>query len=148
MLRLQAEEFRQLAADREREEMERRRAQAVLVYFWRTWEDDGEFTYHVRNTSRQPVYHLALEKRAGFPEGKTTWQLRMEPLMPGEEDISSSSDYRDPTDVIAATFCDSAGVWWHIRESAVPDELLPPIPPGILPRKPDRSGVPDPENHS
>jgi len=34
MLKLQADEFRQLSAEREREAQERHRGQAVLVYMW------------------------------------------------------------------------------------------------------------------
>jgi hypothetical protein len=66
MLRLQAEEFRQLATDREREAQERRRAQAAQVYVWiKSLPPDLDLDLdpyrvvaRVRNASPQPVYRL------------------------------------------------------------------------------------------
>ena len=78
VLALQAEELRQATVDREREALERRRAQAVQVYVWITYRQpkleglaaeeiskvgpsSPDVTAHVRNTSRQPIYDLNYE---------------------------------------------------------------------------------------
>lgn len=135
MLRLQAEEFRQLSADRERDAVVRRRAQAAQVYAWQTWVDDAA-VFHVRNTSQQPIYYLHFEWQRE-PVDLGVLQGYAEPLMPGEERATTDeSRTADDFHIIAALFYDSAGVWWRIRWGAVPEE----VPPHLLSRIPS----PDP----
>ena len=81
MLRLQAAEFAQLAVVREREALEVRRAQAVLVYMRTAWEDDEkELVGYVQNTSQQPVYDVTF--RSPDPQKSATM---LGQLMPGQE---------------------------------------------------------------
>lgn len=128
MLRLQAGEFRQLAAEREREAAERRRAQAVLVYTWVARQDKDTMVAHMRNTSQQPVYEVALH---GAPEGATTrW---MEPLMPGQE---VSHVIPEGTDRVTFTFRDRADIRWEAWPNGQLHELRPP--PASTPQQPSQ----------
>jgi len=114
MLKLQTEELRQLSAVREREAQERRRAQAVQVYAWWTMGEgssaDGvQVTAHVRNTSQQPVYGVALS----VPPGGA--KMRLEPLLLGQEHGAPFT--YDPTSQASlksvADFVDRAGARWR-----------------------------------
>lgn len=124
---LQFAQFRDLYSDRKREQAERRRAQAVLVYLQELRTptalaparglDLYTILARVHNTSQQPVYDL-----------RYTWHVDDQPrrydfgddfkrgsLMPGETDETSAEFGRDvrPEQVRAmAIFRDRAGVWW------------------------------------
>jgi hypothetical protein len=141
VLGLQAEEFRQAAADPERDLQERRRAQAAMVYMWTAPAHvavDGvgspEMTLeaYVRNTSPQPIYDVQF-----------TWQIITAdrrkivggteceaPLMPLA--MSSARAPRTPGVLVdrpyadaAVTFRDRAGVWWRTEPSGHLEELPP-----------------------
>jgi hypothetical protein len=131
MLRLQAAEFGQLAADRERESQERRRSQAAQVYMWEEALppeldlDPYRVVARVRNTSPQPVYGLLCRwERDEKPAGDMAHGL---PLMPGEEVEAAVSLFPDtaPADARASViFRDRAGIWWQ----AWPDGRLGEVP--------------------
>ena len=122
MLRLQAEELSQVSADREREALERHRAQAVQVYVWGSLEDDGSgLVAYVRNTSEQPVYDVTLHSE---PDGIVrTW---VEPLMPGTE-VSRFYAFKEGVTAfdtwIALTFRDRADVLWRTWPNGRLEEL-------------------------
>lgn len=136
LLKLQAGEFRQAAAEREREALERRRAQAVQAYIWATREyhDDHETNTtvcHIRNTSHQPIYYvcLFLTEPASPMYGRQAAEGWNDPLMPGEEythtSISANAGRGGsfwPRDGIVAYFYDSAGVHWCIKPGRHPVE--------------------------
>jgi hypothetical protein len=148
MLKLQAEELRQVSADREREAQARHRAQAAQVYIWIDpvhVEADGEETpditvrAHVRNTSPQPIYDLCFEwftftLDADRPTVLTYWGQA--PLTPGDTAspvIPKLPGFlANPDDVtVAASFRDRNQVTWRIQpggyleEFALPEILLP-----------------------
>ena len=143
MLRLQAEEFKQLSADREREAVERRRAQAVQIYMWRGFDariDTGpKFArVHLRNSSQQPV-HSALF--GWIVDGQIVANLSpgSGPVMPGET-IDADLPYphlagREVDIDPVAAFCDRGGTWWRTREDGRLEELSQPpsIPAESLP---------------
>ena len=138
MLQLQAEEFRQLADGREREALERHRAQAVQVYMWVTIEGD-ELVAHAWNTSDQPVYQAAIQRG---PEGAVLWR---EPFMPGME-VSSSRPWLEeaPSDdsQFTLTFRDRAGAWWATWPGGRLEELpeAPKLRNVIFAKMPPRTG--------
>jgi hypothetical protein len=137
MLRLQAEEFRQLSADREREADERRRAQAVMVFVWERLTRDRHnkevVVAHVRNTSAQPVYGVQLYELAnpgsGIPYG--TLLQRTLPLMPGEEQTFPFDAPVPPRLPSGRTvyFCDRNGKWWEAHPSGILMQRPYPPPP-------------------
>ena len=138
MLRLQAEEFRQLSADRERESSERRRAQASQVYMWETTETDNDsrmsFIPSVRNTSEQPVYYLTFYARGGSDRSRAESKLSVWPstLMPGQElnftfTLAGSENARFKPNSGEVTFRDRAGVWWRTNPNGDLEEV--PEPP-------------------
>jgi len=123
VLSLQADELKLVAAERERETLAQRQAQAVRVYIWLSEEqiEEGMFV-HVRNTSDQPIYEVALQ---GTPDGGA--RLWMEPLMPGKE-VSCPYDWPEevtttgvPTPTL--TFRDRAGVRWEVWSNGRLEEL-------------------------
>lgn len=108
MLKLQAGELRQVSAERERGALERRRAQATLVYM--TIEYNPEEMRHatrVHNTSGQPVYdiELCLDNRA---------DQRLPVLLPGETHTweGLGTAYSSGERPVWITFRDSAGIHW------------------------------------
>jgi hypothetical protein len=147
MLKFQAEEFRQLSQDREREAQERRRAQAVMVYVWsdRAAADPSTVMVHLRNTSQQPVYGVQLGwQRDGQFRGRSE---HVTPIMPGETvgtGLMQPPDTLLPPSAAAAIFRDRAGIWWCARpDGSLEEEPNPPFsdekfrPPGNpLPENP------------
>jgi hypothetical protein len=122
MLKLQAEEFTQLSADRQREAGERRRAQAVQLYMWMTIDSKDKVIAHVRNTSQQPVYDVRLW---GMPE--TGGIKRTQPLMPDDE-WSVRLAMPAPDALLLAwkgafTFRDRAGIRWQTWADGRLEEL-------------------------
>jgi hypothetical protein len=141
MLRLQSQEIRQAAAEREREADERRRAQAELVYMWHVpvhVEVDGEATpdmtveAYVRNTSPQPIYDLWFEWTmftGVFDQIDDKTYCGEAPLMPGAMAAARApveprliSGWAEDVSV-AATFRDRAGVWWRTHASGFLEDL-------------------------
>lgn len=135
MLKVQAEQFRQSTADRERDAMERRRAQALLVYLEEQYVppaydlDPYTMTARVYNTSQQPVYGLRF--RWHVDDQPTDRELWHGSLMPG----TSDEDTYEPGDVAPGRvsamvgFCDRAGVWWSIWADGRLEEMPKPSPP-------------------
>jgi hypothetical protein len=123
VLSLQADELQLAAAHREREALEQRQAQAVRVYIWLVGEEieDG-MVVHVRNTSDQPIYEVALQGTPGG--GARRWR---EPLMPGKE-VSESYAWPEELTTIGVpiptlTFRDRAGVRWQVWSDGRLEEL-------------------------
>lgn len=139
MLRLQAEEFRQLSADRQREAQERRRAQAMQVYMWQmgpVTKDgviDGRVEHvaaYVRNTSEQPVLNLRITWLSAHGEA-VIHTVRVAPLMPGETEESQGL----PGGLaVTAIFRDRAGLWWRAYPEGKLEEIPPQKPASMIPR--------------
>ena len=143
VLDLQATELRESLEERKREAEQRRRGQAVQVYFWvsvsRTVEDDGEthataLIAHVRNASLQPIYEVSfiwrvrntLDVSQVYEES-----YRGEPLVPGDdatESVPLTADTRGLS--VTVHFRDRAGVWWRAERNGFLAENSPP--PGAL----------------
>jgi hypothetical protein len=134
VLGLQAEELRQVAADREHEVAGKRRAQAILVVMWASpvvADLGGPYAAQVylRNTSEQPVYGV----RFGWDwDGRfTPTALRVEPLMPGE---TSGASLELPPGLpagqvsVAIIFRDRAGTWWCTWVNGRLEEIPEPAP--------------------
>lgn len=150
VLKLQAEELRQVSADRDRDATETRRTQAVQVYMSHTLahaEVDGEVLpgmtveAYVRSTSPQPIYDLRVEWEVfAFDVGATTAETWLDeaPLLPG---AMASARVPVPHDLLAnaddvtavATFRDRAGVWWRTRPDGRLEEIPEPPPPAEPP---------------
>jgi len=118
MLKLQAEELRQVSAAREREAAERHHAQAVQVYMWETPTRAQRIHSHLRNTSQQPVYDVQLH---WLSETETPARLML-PLMPGKEQTFTSDGPVPSSGPFASTafFRDRNGTWWQ----TFPDGML------------------------
>jgi hypothetical protein len=138
MLRLQADEFRQLSADRERESFERRRAQASQVYMWETTAADSGsrmyFTPNVRNTSQQPVYDLTFYACGGSDWNRAESKLSVWPstLMPGGElkfdfEVSGFEESRFSRNSGEVTFRDRSGVFWRTNPNGDLEEISKPL---------------------
>ncbi len=120
----QYRQLREQLRESNRQALERRRAQASQVFMWGAWEK-GRVVFHVRNTSRQPVYRLQLEWDLPLPDlDRSGLEWRDEPLMPGEEYASTRAS--PVADILApgisATFRDCAGIWWRIRTNGQLEE--------------------------
>jgi uncharacterized protein YoxC len=143
VLALQAKELDESLGERQRDREQRRRAQVSRVFMWETrgfdiWTDKPgtdsvePLTAHVKNTSEQPIYDLAISWRAaGVPCGVPD-QLGV--LNPGEsaqatrEVPGSVSATPEKFDAVAL-FRDRERTWWRAR----PDGILDEIPPGQEP---------------
>ena len=143
MLRLQAAELRQAAAEREREAGARHRAQAELVYMWHApvhVEPEKASPLmtveaYERNSSLQPIYDLRFEWKmfSDLPDrlvriDKETYHGEA-PLMPSAMDVDRApiepdliSGWLDEVSA-AVTFRDRAGVWWRTHATGFLEEL-------------------------
>jgi hypothetical protein len=132
LLDLQVQELQASLEERKREDAERRRAQASLVFTWEelaTVQSIGTgsaevITVFVKNTSEQPIYDLRFTWAADRARYDPT--VRAKPLMPGDGD----SDFR-PMPVgaehaafgAAVIFRDRNYFWWRVRPNGRLDDL-------------------------
>jgi hypothetical protein len=99
LLKLQAEEFRHLATERDREWQERRRAQAVQVYVWQKWSTkmaanappQNMVTVQVRNASQQPIHDVTFVTLVDDVAQK--WSRRVPPLMPESDNNTDETTF-------------------------------------------------------
>jgi hypothetical protein len=148
VLELQAKELRESLDQRAREAAEQRRAQASQVFIWTEpgitpgisqAERAGNPIFrasnhsfetvevHIRNTSRQPIYDLAIS----WYRGTATWESphRLPVLMPDDQEDCNRTLPADPPPTVdrslfgaVARFRDAAGVHWLIRPGGQLDE--------------------------
>jgi hypothetical protein len=132
----QGEMLRQATADRDREALERHRAQAVQVYLEELVApppydlDPYVVAARVRNTSQQPVYGLRYQWHVNDqPVGNQIWRGS---LMPGTEDkviFECPADVRPARVTAMVIFRDRAGTWWSIWADGRLEEVPPPPQP-------------------
>jgi hypothetical protein len=130
----QAEELRAVAAEREREAAQRRRAQAAQIFV--TCDRpalgvQGTLFATIHNTSPQPIYKVNLEWTMGGP---TRWaadsgHFPLAYLPPGgqvsESTPAAGHDHIDQHSAVVE-FSDAAGVRWQRREGGELIEQLSP----------------------
>lgn len=135
---LQVDELRESLAERKRQAVERRSAQASRVFAWQERrpalestdpgpaETSGLIFAHVRNASDQPVYDLQfrwLFKERARPFKTTQTEA---PLGPG---AARKIEFRGHPDIgldqfsVAVCFRDAAGVTWLRRPNGYLEEL-------------------------
>jgi hypothetical protein len=133
VLQLQAQELSASLEERRTNREEQHRAQATRIFIWEDRQFVGNVIAHVKNSSAQPIYEIAITWQEGS-KFRGEDQFDQPYLLPGEERISPSAINAQNVNNLAnlnafLMFRDAAGTYWR----TYPDGILKEVrPEGII----------------